>query len=92
MWFITRIELHKATHDDYEVLHAAMEDQGFIRAIDSDSGVWYHLPTAEYYRYGNFSIEEVLREAKAAASSVGRAFGAIVTQSPRMMWCNLEKV
>lgn len=53
--FTTRVELHYADDDDYETLHAAMEDEGFYRTITSDDGIAYHLPTAEYNRDGNLT-------------------------------------
>lgn len=48
--FTVRVELHNATEGDYEELHAAMENEGFIRPIQGSDGKVYRLPTAEYNR------------------------------------------
>ena len=56
--FTTRVELHRATGEDYSSLHSAMEYQGFSRTIRSDDGIIYILPTAKYDRTGdNLSIQ-----------------------------------
>ena len=36
--FTVRVELHKATWDDYDVLHAAMERKGFLDAFEGIMG------------------------------------------------------
>jgi hypothetical protein len=54
--FITRVELHSATHSDYETLHSEMGREGFLRTIVSDQGVRYHLPTAEYSYIGSRAL------------------------------------
>ena len=65
--FTTRVELHQATYEDYENLHAAMERVGFSRTIKSGDGITYHLPTAEYDKSSNFTRAQILDQAKAAA-------------------------
>ncbi len=72
--FTTRVELHDGTYQDYETLHAAMEREGFSRLIRSDSGQWYHLPTAEYDRSGNLTREQVIESAKRAASTTRKSY------------------
>lgn len=89
---MTRIELHDADSDDYEILHAAMEAEGFERTITSYDGVTYHLPTAEYYRETNLTRQEVLDAAKHAATETDRKFGAVVTESNGITWSGLSKV
>ena len=64
--FTTRVELHRATGEDYSSLHSAMEYQGFSRTIRSDDGIIYILPTAEYDRAGdNLTRTQVLNDARA---------------------------
>ena len=63
MSFSVRVELHRATDEDYEQLHAAMEQAGFSRLIASDDGVVYHLPTAEYDYQGEETRSDVLDRA-----------------------------
>ena len=89
--FMTRIELHDASYDEYQVLHRAMEAEGFERTITSDDGVTYHLPTAEYYRTVELTRQQVLEAAKRAAAKTGKRFGAIVTESRGSTWNGLDK-
>jgi hypothetical protein len=90
--FITRVELHGASPTDYEKLHDAMRRQGFSTTITSSGGVHYRLPTAEYEFIGNASKADVLAKAKTAASSTGRSYGMLVTESAGSMWYGLQQV
>lgn len=87
--FLVRVELHQATSADYESLHETMRKAGFSRQIQGTNGVWYHLPTAEYYVAGDFSINQILSAAKTAANSTGKANGVIVAQSICTSWDGL---
>lgn len=89
--FTTRVELHKAYEDDYEVLHSAMEERGFSRYVTSDDGVTYHLPTAEYNYSGNKTRSQVLDLAKAAASETNKKYAVLVTESNGRTWYALDK-
>jgi hypothetical protein len=51
--FITRVELHKATREDCDRLHTAMEKRAFSRTITAANGTDYDLPMAEYDRIGS---------------------------------------
>lgn len=90
--FTTRVELHRADDDDYEVLHAAMERRGFSRQITSDGGKTYHLPTAEYNYSGSKTRDQVLDLARAAASETNRKRAVLVTESNGRSWSGLEQV
>jgi hypothetical protein len=90
--YMTRVELHHATEEDYETLHAAMEAQGFERTITSAERRVYHLPTAEYYRATNLQRGQVLESAKAAATTTGRRYAVVVTESNGLTWFGLEEV
>jgi hypothetical protein len=89
--FTTRVELHRAYEDEYEVLHADMEQRGFSRQITSDDGVTYHLTTAEYTYTGSRTRNQVLALAKAAASETNKKFAVLVTGSSGRCWSGLEK-
>ena len=89
--FTTRVELHKADDEDYDVLHAAMEERNFSRLITSDKGIIYHLPTAEYDYSGNKTRSDVLELAKAAAAETNKKFAVIVTESNGRTWFGLSK-
>jgi hypothetical protein len=88
--FTTRVELHNAVYNDYVQLHAAMEQRNFHRAIRSDGGQWFHLPTVEYDSHGDIAIGDVLELAKAAANETGKVAAIIVTEAVRRQWFNLN--
>jgi hypothetical protein len=90
--FTVRVELHAASYSDYELLHAAMERRGFSRQIKSDEGKTYFLPTAEYDKRGDFSPEQTLDSAKAAAAETGKRFAVLVTESAGRKWHGLIEV
>jgi hypothetical protein len=85
--FTVRVELHNATEGDYEELHTAMENEGFIRTIQGSDGKVYRLPTAEYNRIlDGLTRNTVLQDAKSAASSTGRRYWVLVTESKGRTW------
>jgi hypothetical protein len=86
------VELHQADGDDYENLHSAMESRGFKRTITADDGTIYHLPTAEYDRRGDSLTNEILLlSAEEAASSTGKRYSIIITESNGRRWTGLTK-
>lgn len=89
--FTTRVELHSASYDDYNNLHAFMEAEGFSRLIKADSGTWYHLPTAEYNREGALTIAEVRASAQRAANRTGKLFCVLVSESTSRSWVGLPE-
>ncbi len=90
--FTTRVELHNALGKDYEVLHPAMEGQGFSRKIRSADGISFHLPTAEYVIDGTLTSRAVLDRAKIAAKKTGKTYSILVTESAGRRWYGLAKV
>ena len=89
--FTTRVELHDASFQDYQILHSAMEAEGFTRTISS-SNVKYKLPTAEYNRIASVTQQQVLDSAKRAANETGRKYAVLVTESVGRTSFGLEKV
>ncbi len=89
--FTTRVELHGANDDDYEILHAAMEKEGFTRTIQSSTKT-YHLPTAEYNRSGTLTRDDVLESAKRAAGKTKKSYAVLVTESAGRTWLGLDEV
>ena len=88
--FTVRVELHKANSDDYENLHEYMEHEGFVRyVVNSNDGVKYQLPTAEYNFTSTGDKAAVLKKAKQAASRTGKKYMVLVTQSDGRTWFNL---
>lgn len=90
--FVTRVELHGASEADYNVLHKAMEDEGFQRTIKSGDGTVYQLPTAQYYSDSDKERNSVLEAAKRAATKTNKKFGVIVTESQVSTWYGLSIV
>jgi hypothetical protein len=91
--FTTRVELHGShEEEDYEILHKAMEEMGFLRTIlATKTNKVYKLPPAEYNAIGNFTREQVLQAAKNAAKKTKKAYSVIVTPSSGRIWYNLEE-
>jgi hypothetical protein len=89
--FTVRVELHRANQDDYDALHSAMEEEGFTRQIKSSDGTRYQLPTAEYNRSSNKTKQEIRDSAAAAASTTGKKYAILVTQSAGRSWEGLTK-
>jgi len=90
--FTVRVELHRANQDDYEALYSAMEDEGFSRQIKSSDGERYRLPTAEYNRTSSKNRQEILDSAAIAASTTGKKYSILVTESAGRSWRNLDRV
>ena len=90
--FMVRVVLHGADDEDYETLHEAMEAEGFARQIRSSDGVLYHLPTAEYYRDGNLSTQNVLDAAKSGVAKTRKKAGILVTEASNLRWNGLKTV
>lgn len=79
--FTTRVELHQASSQDYDNLHAAMAREGFSREIVAADGNWYQLPTAEYDRSAEMTIEQISSSAQTAANSIGKTYGLFITET-----------
>lgn len=79
--FMTRVELHNGTAQDYQRLHDAMAMQNFSRTIIDQQGIRYHLPTAEYHSFGNIDANEVLEYAKAAVRSIGKTASIVTSEA-----------
>lgn len=91
--FSTRVELHDATYQDYERLHAEMARLLFRRTIqDDNTGIWYHLPTAEYHSHGTLTVDQVINLASAAAAMTGKKYSVLTTESAGIRWENLKPV
>jgi hypothetical protein len=77
--YVARIELHNATYDDYETLHAAAARRGFLRVIASHNGQKYQLPTGTYVaEKTTATLEQAYDAAQAAAADTRKAFWVVV--------------
>ena len=89
--FTTRVELHDAQSEDYDLLHAYMEIQSFSRTITGSDGTEYQMPPAEYNLIGDHTIEEVRVKAQWAANLTGKTHEILVTEGTRC-WIGLKEV
>jgi hypothetical protein len=91
--FTTRVELLRATGEDYARLHSAMEQYGFSRTIKGADGNTYVLPTAEYERSGgSLTSDQIHNDAWRAAASVSQRFSILITESAGITWSGLAQV
>ena len=88
--FIVRVELHKATESDYEVLHASMAQQGFTRTIPGTDGSLFKLPTAEYFLQGIYTVQQVYTKTATAAKTTNKNFWILVSEATTY-WFLLDK-
>jgi hypothetical protein len=88
--FTTRVQLNgDPTYDDYEKLHKAMKVRGLSRIISGSDDKHYWLPHAEYNRIAEVTKDQVLNDAKAAASTVSNDYEIVVTEGSRT-WHGLK--
>lgn len=91
--YIVRVELHSATWDDYERLHASMRRRGYSRIIKSNQGVRYQLPTGTYVAENTpDSLQAALEAATEAAKETGRQSWVVVADWKSARWRGLVKV
>lgn len=88
--YLARVELHSATWDDYDKLHASMQQRGYSRTILGDNGITYQLPTGTYVTTNtNAALEVALNAAVEAAGETGRSSSTIVTDWTSARWSGL---
>ena len=80
--FMTRIELHSATYQDYVSLHGYMAQEGFTNTIRSDAGKVY----------ANCTRADALEKAKRAAQKTRKSFAAVVSEYIGCTWDGLAEV
>lgn len=64
--YMVRIELHNSPDSDYNILHKQMDYEDFSKTIVGDDNITYPLPNGEYFKEGEYTIDEVFRSAKRA--------------------------
>lgn len=90
--FVTRVELHSGTAADYQTLNAAMEANGFSRAVRSDDGSAVFLPTGQYVGNGELTARDVSQIAQGAALSTKKGFAVFVSDLSTAAWFGLDSV
>lgn len=77
--YLARVELHNAKYEDYETLHEAMRQRGFVRTIVANDGKKYQLPTGTYVaEKTTATLEQAYSAAQAAAKETGKSSWVIV--------------
>jgi hypothetical protein len=89
--FLVRIELHNAIWSDYNALHVAMERAGFSRLIQSDSGKWFRLPTAEYKIVSSDGVVAIRDRARNAANLTGKANAVLAVDYSSSSWIGMSE-
>lgn len=90
--FAIRVELHGATSDDYERLHAFMAVAGFVRTIELGDKT-FHLPPGEYRYHSNFETSmTVCAKAQAVAAQVRSSPAVVVDEVVSRAGVGLEPV
>ena len=84
--FLARIELRDGAAADYDALHSAMGQRGFVREIVSGSNRHYELPDAMYSYVGNDTLDDARALAEAAAQEVGKQFRLLIVEYTRASW------
>ena len=91
--FIIRVELQRATGEDYSRLHSAMDQSGFSRTIRGADGNTYVLPTGEFERAGeDLTGDQVHSDAWRTVASVSQRFSILITEAARITWSGLTQV
>jgi hypothetical protein len=89
--FMTRVELHNGTAQDYQRLHDAMQARQFSRTITDSQNIRYHLPTAEYSSFGNIDTNGVLELAKAAVRAIGKTASIVTSETVNTFFNGLPR-
>jgi hypothetical protein len=88
--YLGRVELHYASDDDYQTLHAAMAQRGYSRMIVGGNGSTYYLPTGTYdIASTTISLQQALDAANAAAKTTGKNYSIIVAERSGAQWIGL---
>ena len=78
--FLTRVELHGATTEDYAALDRAMAAVNFSKTIVSSRGLSYAMPTATYFsQAAGMSAADVRNLAIGAARGLGLRYDVITS-------------
>jgi hypothetical protein len=89
--FMTRVELHSATYQDYVNLHTYMTQQGFTNSILSGDGILYKLPPAEYNLTANCTAVQARDKAAGAAARTFKSYAILTAEYDTAAWVGLEK-
>jgi|GEM_PF-3122193 hypothetical protein len=97
--FLVRVVMYEnliteANSTEYKALHDDMKDHHFLREIKGDSGIWYHLPPAEYEieTDDTITIDMIYTLAKMIVDKVDPNNAIFIAEVRSYKWVNLTKV
>jgi hypothetical protein len=89
--FLTRVELHDGTAEDYAKLDTIMQSIGFSRTVRANAdSVGVYLPTGNYVGTGELTAGQVSQMAQGAALRTKKGFAVLVSDSTTLAWFGLE--
>ena len=90
--YLARVELELAGPEDYEGLHASMQQRGYVRQITGEDGAVYRLPAGTYFVTNTSAVLHVaLSAAVEAAKETGKRSAVLVTDWQSARWSGLAK-
>jgi hypothetical protein len=90
--YMARVELHQSGPEDYERLHASMQQRGYVREMPGEDGVIYRLPTGTYFVTNTSAMLHVaLNAAVDAVKETGKRAAVIVTDWSTARWAGLAE-
>ena len=90
--YMARVELHQAGPEDYERLHASMQQRGYLREMAGEDGAIYQLPAGTYFVTNTSAMLHVaLSAAVDAAKETGKSAAVIVTDWTMARWAGLAE-
>ena|ERR1700730_11945272 len=90
--YMARVEVHQAGPEDYERLHAGMQQRGYLRQMTGEDGAIYRLPTGTYFVTNTSAMLHVaLSAAVDAAKDTGKSAAVIVTDWSTARWAGLAE-
>jgi hypothetical protein len=90
--FMTRVELHDATYNDYLQLQGFMRQEGFTQTIRGDDDIVYQLPPAEYHVEAPWTAVQARDVASRAAQRTQKTFAVLTAEYNAAAWRGLNKV
>lgn len=90
--YTARVELHSATAADYETLHVAMQNRGYLRTIVGGDGKTYWLPTGTYdVPSATVELTKARDIAAEAAQQTKKTFEVFVVERGGAAWQGLKQ-
>lgn len=90
--YTVRVELHSDQYNpDFEILHRAMQNEGFSKLIKSSEGKTYYLPRGEYTILTNKNRLQVLNVVEKAVAETKETAEILVTEAIGRNWSGLAE-